>query len=631
MSDFRVHAHIFDTLKRTANGEGCEICQQNAAFQLALCSSIEFGAVYVENERDEWIRKSGKSMSELQETLSRIKTENARANVAAGLYKMGYRSNLLDRYRGDNLMHEATGKYQSMVSRREKVLGAGHHSTLRLKSILVSLLSWTGRFKEALPYALSNVENASPDIGNRDFLTLRGQVADLYTSLGKHEDAQAIQNEIEMGYGLDPEDQDHPSRLYNSVCLARGLMISGESKKALDISMAVEKQALEMLGQYHPTSASAKRVVMEALDATGQLEIAVEVHESLICVVERTLTADHGLLVEDLAVLGVQYYRLGKVDAAAACYNKVMASVDKKPENASAAVISINNYATRILRHCSVAEGTTILHHLLKEAERVLGPDQEDVVGVMGNLAAGYQKQQKWADAEALERRVLARRRASLGDDHHHTLSAFRNLSRNLIHQRRWADAATVLREELNIIDAANETTPDARITVLSTLSRVLAASRAYSDAAAAFDRLLPLVEQQTSDTADVNAVPSVHVADIALAALCEARMGQSRRTTTRQRLQTLFAALQRPWREIPAIIIVRLTTLAKVCDDYGWDDETEQVLAAGKLIGDKYAEKLEPDMLQRLDAMAQSFLRRSGRQELSFFPDVLAVPIHSE
>jgi hypothetical protein len=631
MSDFRVHSYIVKTLKNTANGAGCLICQRNAAFQLTLCYSIGFGVTRDDSERDIWIEKSGKSPGDLQDTLDRIRTENRGANVVVSLYKMGYRTNLLDRYNGDGLLLEATIKYRAMVDCREKVLGKAHSSTLRLKSVLVDLLDWTGEVEEALLHALSNLHNVGADVDICDRLALKGQLAHIYEQLGMISDAEAARLDMAQEYDEDPNEKDNPAQMYNRVRLARLLLAKGDSEQALEVSLTVEKEAVLSLGPYHSTSREAKKIVVEALDATGQLEMAVSAHENLIRTEEKCLKADHGLLIEALAILGVQYYRLTRLDSASICYNKVMALVTQMADYAIPAITSINNYATRILRYGSTEEGVNILQNLLKEAERILGRDREPVVAVMGNLAAAYQKQKNWTDAEPLERYVLDFRLRTYGEKHRHTLSAFSNLARTLMHKRKWADAATICKRELEIRDSISETTDAVRIDLLSSIGKTLTISEAYAEAAGIFNRLFSLLVQQQQqqqqqdeawqDSSNGEASPS-HVQDMALAALCQAKLGI--RSHARRQISILLDMLQSPWRELPNVLVDHLTFIAKACDKENWDEETEQVLAAGALVVEKYREHLGAAVLNRLLATTEDFLKKNGKVEVFFHPETL-------
>jgi tetratricopeptide (TPR) repeat protein len=412
--------------------------------------------------------------------------------------------------------------------------------------------------------------------------------------------------------------------MYDRVRLAGLLLESGENEKALEASLTVEKEALLLLGPYHDTSRSAKRIVVEALDATGQLELAVETREELIRTEEQCLDADHGVLIESLAVLGVQYYRLGMLESARTCYDKVIASVARKTDNVLPAVVSINNYAARRFRHDGVEESVTILQHLLKEAQEVLGPDRKEVVAVIGNLAAAYQKQKKWADAEPLERRVLEYRCRVFGEKHHHTLSAFGNLARNLMHQRKWADAAAINKRALQIRDTIPETTDTTRIALLSAAGKALTLSEAYAEAVDLFDRLFPLAEQQQKQRETLQAsgdgkAPLLYIQDIALAVLCRAKLGL--RSPTRRQLSVLLDALQSPWREVPDVLIDNLTFVAKACDEQNWDEETEQALAAAALLVDKYGEHICAPVRNKLLVETSSFLEKKGKEELYFYP----------
>ena len=186
----------------------------------------------------------------------------------------------------------------------------------------------------------------------------------------------------------------------------------------MELALTTEKEAVLTLGPHHATSISARLAAVEALDLEGPLEMAVWIHESLLSTVEKSRRPDHLLTIEQLAVLGVQYYRLGRLDAAKQLYEMVMELVAKDVNNAIPAVGAMVQYATRLQGRGLTEESVTILENLRPRAEEHLGSEHQVVVSVLAGLSAAYHKQERWTEAEALGRVVLNGLRNTVGDTH---------------------------------------------------------------------------------------------------------------------------------------------------------------------------------------------------------------------
>ncbi|KAL7931190.1 hypothetical protein V8C35DRAFT_323889 [Trichoderma chlorosporum] len=71
----------------------------------------------------------------------------------------------------------------------------------------------------------------------------------------------------------------------------------------------------------------------------------------------------------------------------------------------------------------------------------VLGHDHPDTLSSMANLASTYSDQGRWKEAEDLEVQVMKTRKMKLGADHPDTLSSMANLASTYWNQGRWKEA----------------------------------------------------------------------------------------------------------------------------------------------------------------------------------------------
>ena len=75
------------------------------------------------------------------------------------------------------------------------------------------------------------------------------------------------------------------------------------------------------------------------------------------------------------------------------------------------------------------AEAEQMERELLAVRRRVLGPEHPDTLNPMGNLARTMNRQGKRAEAEPIFRELLDLRRRVLGPEHPHTLATLRDLT----------------------------------------------------------------------------------------------------------------------------------------------------------------------------------------------------------
>lgn len=91
----------------------------------------------------------------------------------------------------------------------------------------------------------------------------------------------------------------------------------------------------------------------------------------------------------------------------------------------------------------------------LAEAERVLGAEHADTFMSLNNLAALYQDQSRYGEAEQLYSRALEARERVLGAAHPDTLSSFNNLASLYRDLGRYAEAEQLDRRGLEASEQA--------------------------------------------------------------------------------------------------------------------------------------------------------------------------------
>jgi tetratricopeptide (TPR) repeat protein len=318
------------------------------------------------------------------------------------------------------LLLEAASKHRAIARLRDKVFGPTHYSTMRVKMNLVGILCYTQSFQEALPIALENIRNASGSaITIRDQLTLKTQLSFIYSHTSRLEEAETILRKVTEHWNERPEDRgSNQGYYYEQTLLADILLDKGDSKQALELALETEKNAVLALGPYHQASISAARVVVGALDAEGQLDSAVWLHERLLETIEKCHEANDGVVIQELAILALQYYRLERIDDAKRCYDRIQGLVTQDVNNASPAISAVDKYARMMGNAGKHAEATMFAERLQEEVDRLLGPDDQQSAKLRGNLVTRYFQQQRYAEAEALGRQVLEYNRRVLGAKH---------------------------------------------------------------------------------------------------------------------------------------------------------------------------------------------------------------------
>jgi tetratricopeptide (TPR) repeat protein len=139
-----------------------------------------------------------------------------------------------------------------------------------------------------------------------------------------------------------------------------------------------------------------------------------------------------------------------------------------------------------------------------------LGEDHPTILALRHHLAYQAGRQGRWAEAEAMNRRVLEARRRVLGDDHPDTLATGHNLARSVAGLGRWAEAEAAYRA---VLGAKRRLLGDDHPDTLATrqsLTYVMADQGRYAEAETAYREIIAAMRRLGGDD-DPNTLGARH------------------------------------------------------------------------------------------------------------------------
>ena len=142
------------------------------------------------------------------------------------------------------------------------------------------------------------------------------------------------------------------------------------------------------------------------------------------------------------------------------------------------------------------SDAERISREVLKERERVLGPEASDTLRARNNLANALDDQGKYAEAEAELRAVLRVREKVLGPEHPDTLKTRNNLARTLDGQGKYADAELEYRAVFKLREKVLGPEHPQTLTARNNLAAVLDEEGKYAEAEAEDRAVIKLEEK---------------------------------------------------------------------------------------------------------------------------------------
>jgi len=233
----------------------------------------------------------------------------------------------------------------------------------------------------------------------------------------------------------------------------------GNSYEALGLYEQAEphlRQSMELFqvhaGPGHPDTLTAMHDLALLLERSGKWSKAEELLRSVVETRVRLLGEDDRATLNTMNALGWLLFSRGRIDEAEALLRRTLALQRQCPDTPHGEFrATINNLANVLIERRNLDEAEALVREALDSAQKAgMSRDEPPVIGFDHTLAGIVWKQGRVAEAEALFRDTLERRRRVLGPDHPTTLTNQGNLSTLLLEQKKLAEAEPLIRATLD-------------------------------------------------------------------------------------------------------------------------------------------------------------------------------------
>jgi tetratricopeptide (TPR) repeat protein len=157
---------------------------------------------------------------------------------------------------------------------------------------------------------------------------------------------------------------------------------------------------------------------------------------------------------------------------------------------------SLNNLAAVYQAQGKYAQAEPLHKRALKIREKAFGPEHPDVGQSLKNLAAVYQAQGRYAEAEPLYKRALKIREKAFGPEHPDVGQSLKNLAELYRAQGRYAEAEPLYKRALAINEKAFGRDHPEVVTNLNNLALLYDPQGRYAEAEPLYKRVLAVVEK---------------------------------------------------------------------------------------------------------------------------------------
>lgn len=420
MLDYRVRVYLTKCLKERAGGP-CDQCARSAASELAFCYTLGFGLQSDVNEAQKWLIRSDTSPAQLNQrvvslkslTTADIETKSYSISGNRGLFSL----NVQARYGNENLKSTKAHIAQEIHDLEEQ-LGVHHWLLYELKIELISLLSAQHE---------------------------TGEVA---------EKAEALKLSTQQGCGAS-----HPYRVRVDMLLADIYREQNRWDEAEMLLLEAKNVLIKELGAKHKLSIQASQDLARIYADRGKTEEAEREFAQLFKTVKETLHADHQLSSEVTIRYAAFLESQGRITEAGSLRSE---HARESTTQGRYATLIIENERGRANLKGNPVLAETLLSKVKQDAESLAADSEMPISKTFAlaammatrNMALAIRNQERFVEAEALQRDLKIKVEAALGQSDQETLNVTFDLARTLQMQSKWAEA-----EELQLIVKAGRKT----------------------------------------------------------------------------------------------------------------------------------------------------------------------------
>ena len=439
-TDYRVWTHVLKSLERHVETSSNENSTANAAFQIAFCYSIGFGARRDSSKRALWLRRSQKDMTDLQQEKEIL----AQTFEGMGPYRStkvqswvvdGYISafDFVREFKKTGSLALLKADYTNIAQDLEEELGPDHTLVLHQKMVLCDIFEKEGNFKaaeEGLNRILFERELKSSNTGLKLILhAVLHRLALVLMAQGKLEFAEECTKDLlksmEAIHGAE-----HISTLKTPTTLAEILSEKGEYNTAEDVLGRAVSGFARSLGDKHPTTLATHDQLNHVYLNLSQYEKLEQECEYVSEVNGETVESQHRSSITSVANLSVALESQSKfAEARTKGEQALKMSTEELGLEHHTTLTILGNLAIVAMQQHDYTKAESLLRQAIVGHDKLFGENNRSSLVHLGHLAMIYQSQKKYEAAEELHRRVVNGRMKILPKDHLHTFSSLGNLT----------------------------------------------------------------------------------------------------------------------------------------------------------------------------------------------------------
>lgn len=455
---------VLRAVERKARSSGCHQCRKEYSFQVAICHEIGFGAPPVASRERAYLEASGRTQSDLDNTIKNISKEYKGTNyvpkeVLEQLFlPVIQSSNRPIEYQRRQRLPTAKKALETEIDARTRILGPRDRCLARLMEELAQVVLTQGAWAEAADYQQKAI-NALESYGTThpSFLSAKLKLADIWFQQGLYRQAEREQRNCISQ--LKPVVGDrHPDVVAASMSLAKTMSHQGAHDEAESIAQEVVSSRSSTLSPSHPLTINAELNMVGILAHGGRTRRITEVMFAVEKKLYNVLQTDTMRKAEFCMAQAIVYREVWQLDLA---LEKVKA---------------VHTCLTR--QHIDEKDNLRLSVYRLE--------------------ATIHHTNQQWEQEETLLRKVIDFSEANIGKVARETQYILAN---NLILQGRLPEALGIVRFLKPNTELPMTTDPDAYYSYYMKLATILELQGKYDDAQTQLTTLLERCKEELGDT----------------------------------------------------------------------------------------------------------------------------------
>lgn len=464
-SGWHSRAGVVTQLQKPYEEGKCDLCKKSCAFELAVCSFIRFGNANSYGGHEIWLKRSGRTQSDLESELLAIRILSVTHDIKApdDSDEFLFAVNLSRDYQG--LTHtEFIILKEALVEEADcsaQTFSESCSIAVDLRRALAYLYNARSMFREASAIQKNLVNKLGEDpVG----MKMRVDLSITYVQQGLLEEAEKILTGVVdwLQKTQGPDDGHTLSTMANLASVRNDL---GRHAEAEGLLMQVVEVQKKKLGIENSMTLAAMSHLAAVYHDQKRYSEAESLQLQIVQMREKFLGLDHELTWTSQLNLAAILSALGRVKEAQELELKVVELRKKRfGLKHHLTLMALTNAATGYRMQKKWKDEESLLLQVVEGRKEVLGPLHPDTLVSMQALANNYLSQKRPEAAEVLLRKVIHVRSLLKGESHPSTIASLNSLARAQFDQGKRRSAEEM---QLSTIEAGSGALGESHAAVL--------------------------------------------------------------------------------------------------------------------------------------------------------------------